>query len=427
MNKKQRRLSMFLTPWIEPIMTKVKSVFDESSADKQQIGFEYQDLVCLEYLIDLKPGEEVGVEVFDDIHYEKISGEKSLIQVKHSILESGSLTNSDVDLWKTLKIWDRALEELNSTDTELVFFTNKKITLQNGLIKLIASESKDINAISVEIANLKKSLDDKDEAKKVNLDKTYVVNPVKEYVDYIYHLSTERQNRLFTRINILSSNENILERLHNKIINFAISAEKALDVVSYIIGEFKKEKYKLVKESNKITFTYDSFRIGLGFNRIIQFTQDRKIDFSRYSSYKRVNDINPKSGVFAKQLSEINISEDEINDYAIDYAGTCMYIQSLIAAGDFSEVENLDMNSQVLDQWKILYRSIFNDINTEISTEINHQNVARNCLYEAFKSQIEISNSKLVSSMIIGKNMELSDTPVIGWRKDWQAKYGSKS
>ncbi|TOE96798.1 hypothetical protein CGJ31_24385, partial [Vibrio parahaemolyticus] len=56
--------------------------FEQVAADKSQLGFDYQDLVCLEYLIDMKQGESVGLEVLDDVHHERIHGGKALIQVK---------------------------------------------------------------------------------------------------------------------------------------------------------------------------------------------------------------------------------------------------------------------------------------------------------------------------------------------------------
>ena len=76
-----------------------KGFFEKVAADKSQLGFDYQDLVCLEYLVGIKQGESVGLEVFDDVHHARIDGGKSLIQVKHSINDGAALTNRDIDLW----------------------------------------------------------------------------------------------------------------------------------------------------------------------------------------------------------------------------------------------------------------------------------------------------------------------------------------
>lgn len=59
---------------------------EQTAADKSSLGFEYQDLVLVNTLLGLKPGETIGLEVFDDIHTENISDDLCLIQVKHSLL-----------------------------------------------------------------------------------------------------------------------------------------------------------------------------------------------------------------------------------------------------------------------------------------------------------------------------------------------------
>lgn len=66
------------------------------AADKNQLGFDYQGFVCLEYLIDMRLGEMVGLEVLDDVHHERIYGGKALIQVKYSVDDGDSITNRDI-------------------------------------------------------------------------------------------------------------------------------------------------------------------------------------------------------------------------------------------------------------------------------------------------------------------------------------------
>ncbi|MFM1345278.1 hypothetical protein WFP14_01755 [Yersinia proxima] len=51
-------------------------IFDKTSAEKKSIGFSYQDYVALKHALELKPGESIGIEVFDDVHLESISGKK---------------------------------------------------------------------------------------------------------------------------------------------------------------------------------------------------------------------------------------------------------------------------------------------------------------------------------------------------------------
>lgn len=67
--------------------------------------------------IPQSPQLEISIEKFDDIAFE-IAGEPAeLIQTKHHVGKTGSLTNASVDLWKTLLIWSK----LAAKDVETPF------------------------------------------------------------------------------------------------------------------------------------------------------------------------------------------------------------------------------------------------------------------------------------------------------------------
>jgi hypothetical protein len=178
-----------------------KGFFEQVAADKSQLGFDYQDLVCLEYLIDIKPGETVGLEVFDDIHHGRIDGGKALIQVKHSINDGTALTNRDIDLWKTLHHWSKASDLLGSSDIEFIFFTNKKKTSQVGIVHLMDLEQPDMPAIFKAINEIKTDLESKVKEKPVDA----AENPIKRYVDYIYGLNDTKKKELFSKISLIFS------------------------------------------------------------------------------------------------------------------------------------------------------------------------------------------------------------------------------
>jgi len=395
--------------------------FEKVAADKSQLGFDYQDLVCLEYLIDMKPGEIVGLEVFDDVHHERISGTNALIQVKHSVNDGSSLTNRDLDLWKTLYNWSKASDCLSSSNLEFVFFTNKKMTARNGIVQMIVTGISDVSDLIEEILIIKSDLEAKEKNKKVDATE----NPIKQYVDYIYGLSRVKKEKLFNNIVIIFSTDKIFKRLASKIEYFSIEASQSLDVVHHLIGVFREQKYKLIKSGQKLSIDYETFRNKFQFNRIIKISQDRKIDFSRYHQFRNANLIDPKDGVFAKQLFDIDISPEEITEYAIEYASTCMYIQKLIDEGDFSETENESINAEVFSSWRTLHRRLYNL--SEIDTDSKHKCVARNCLYEVAGISVNVSNSTMSGAMVMGKSIELSDECRIGWRHDWRDLYDGKT
>tara|TARA_R110001599_G_scaffold336565_1_gene554365 strand:- start:4422 stop:5624 length:1203 start_codon:yes stop_codon:yes gene_type:complete len=397
-----------------------KSFFEKVAADKTQLGFDYQDLVCLEYLIDLKPGESVGLEVFDDLHHERVSGTKALVQVKHSVSDGSALTNRDIDLWKTLHNWSNALDELSTVDIEFIFFTNKKKTSQSGVVQLLDNAKLDLTALVKVISNIKVDIDTKEKTK----DDGATENPIKKHVDHIHALSEAKKTKLFGKISIIFSPENIFDRLTQKIEYFGISTDDALDVVRLLNGVFREQKYKLIKSDKKVEIDYETFRNDFQFNRIISISSDRKVDFSRYHHFKNVNDIDPKDGLFAKQLADIDIPQNEITEYAVEYAATNMFIQELIVGGRFSETENQSIDEEVYSAWKSRHKQLYNK--SGIDSEADHKQVARDCLYKTEDASVQAANSSLSRPMVSGKSIELSDKCRIGWRKDWYDLYGNR-
>ncbi len=108
-------------------------------ADKTELGFEYQDLVFLNYLLNMKPSEKVGLEVIDDIHIDSVSNTLDLIQVKHSI-NSKNLSEKDIDLWKTLYNWDEIIRknhQYKDKNIKFIIFTSKGIS--NPGIQIISA------------------------------------------------------------------------------------------------------------------------------------------------------------------------------------------------------------------------------------------------------------------------------------------------
>lgn len=73
-------------------MTKTLS----NDSTKQQMGFEYQKLIALEYCLNAKRGEYVYIECFGDVQSDDAS-----IEVKHHGGES-NLTSNSRDVWKTI-------------------------------------------------------------------------------------------------------------------------------------------------------------------------------------------------------------------------------------------------------------------------------------------------------------------------------------
>ena len=81
------------------------------SAAQSAAGYMYQArlalLEALRYAYS-DSGIEIAVEKLDDVSFEKDGSALELLQTKHHLKKSGDLTDSSVDLWKTLRVWAEA-------------------------------------------------------------------------------------------------------------------------------------------------------------------------------------------------------------------------------------------------------------------------------------------------------------------------------
>lgn len=78
------------------------------SAAQSAAGYLYQARLALVEALRYAyadSGVEIAVEKFDDVSFEKDGSPLELLQAKHHLKKSGDLTDSSVDLWKTLRVW----------------------------------------------------------------------------------------------------------------------------------------------------------------------------------------------------------------------------------------------------------------------------------------------------------------------------------
>ena len=78
------------------------------SAAQSAAGYLYQARLALVEALRyayVDSGIEIAVEKLDDVSFEKDGSALELLQTKHHLRRSGNLTDSSVDLWKTLRVW----------------------------------------------------------------------------------------------------------------------------------------------------------------------------------------------------------------------------------------------------------------------------------------------------------------------------------
>ncbi|EOF6205068.1 hypothetical protein ACK1ES_004480, partial [Salmonella enterica] len=358
---------------------------------------------------ELKPEEHIGIEVYDDLHLESIEGHKTLVQVKHSINKS-NITNKDIDLWKTLYNWSEAIKTIGDKSISLIFYTNKGLTLEPGIVQLIANDTKDIEKI-------------KDAVKKIEQDHKNKSDDLYKYISIINSLDSNTFDRLFNSISFQHSEDGIISQIKTLLKTLAIPKDKLDDVFYYISGTFFERKYDLIKNHRKINISYNDFRNNFGIDRIIQISRHCINNFDQYYDFESAYPTNVESKISYKQLKDLDLNSDSIVKYINEMAKTEAFIQKLLNSGDLTTQEERLIYQKALDEWQSRHsatyiRSRFTEINED------HLNKAFSVYTELTGNcNIVLDKNQLPKSMTTGTFLLLSDKPKIGWLQNWESVY----
>jgi hypothetical protein len=175
----------------------------EFSANASALGYVYQIRYALLLLIRAgrdNPGIELSFENLDDIVFEEEGTPVELIQTKHHIQSTASLSDSSTELWKTLRIWSTAV-------------LRGEISLDDIILTLVTT-GRAIDGSTVSLLRPDKLLGRNEESAlatlcKVARSSASAVN--KPAYDTFLELSEEQQLALVRKINILDSSPNILD------------------------------------------------------------------------------------------------------------------------------------------------------------------------------------------------------------------------
>ncbi|WP_409301104.1 hypothetical protein [Pseudomonas sp. KCJK8993] len=392
---------------------------EQTAADKSALGFEYQDLVLVNILLGLNPGEQIGLEVFDDVHTESITDDLCLIQVKHS-LSGGNITERDIDLWKTLYNWWKSVPELPpGKNIEFQIYSNKKLNNQNLIVLLkAAKENKEkiIDAILAIFEDIQAA-----EALKAPTDSE---NPIFKYVKALATAKHEEVKFLLERFSFQTDSESIKHQINKKLAYFAVPNSKLDDTRKFVVGAYKEFKVEAITSGAKVMITYQDFRVQMGFDRILRSSRSNEVDYDRfydkYYHFQRLENLSFLGSIFSTQLLDIGKTEADAVEHGIEMLATEELIGELKKEGDFTYQDNTRLEQQCEISWKNIHKQAHGTFSQDGSQPIL---AAQACYEKTLSKELKIKNIVLPDGFSRGKFIKLSNTPSIGWKIDWQELY----
>ena len=275
------------------------------SATDTALGYLYQFEMALNLLLD-RPGTQVSIETLDDVVFEDNGNTHEIIQLKHHINIKKSISNSSVDLWKTLNIWIDGMKELEGNDLSRIMMTTE-ISSKNSIAHSLNPDEnqRDISRAIKLLDNV--SSTSKNKSNKKSYAKFQKLDPLQkqtlvESIEILDKSPTITQTRklVINKIRILSRPEKLkpfFERVWGLWVNLLSDRlyTKSKEPISY-------DEVNAQIQNIRDEFTQDNLPIDF---------LEREPDLTQISGYR--------DSIFVKQLDWIGANDSVIQYAIIEY------------------------------------------------------------------------------------------------------------
>ena len=408
------------------LMSQPKKRMDMTSADKQQIGFDYQYLYFMLQLLHMEPGETVGYEAFDDVHCIDASQKKTTyIQVKHTIDTTAggaqaSLTRLSDDLWKTLSNWSMLIADPADgrieKDSQLAFIDNANFILVvnrkidgNDVVKKIHQASDEQltgTAIKAYLRSIKSQTSDAS---------------IKAYINNVYNLPAPVISAFFKNIIVANSSDDIFKEIREGIRGKMISTEYVDDVFSSLYLQLKEDFFKNVRNKTHQIITYDDWlkKYCANFNTYRETLLPLR-------EYHPALPKHLEEQTFVKELIEIGAIDMAHNGLAEIAELTQFYLNVELQLGDWYDDGKISLaqrNSFHKDAaliWKRIHQSCHRKTRNHMSQD---DIIALSCYDDVMREKLSIVSTGIGLQLSNGEFIKLANEAQIGWKYKWKGRY----
>ncbi|MBS3678959.1 hypothetical protein KGF86_01915 [Ornithinibacillus massiliensis] len=322
------------------------------SAQGPMLGYLYQARYALYKILQREENYSVKIEGLDDITFESNGKPKELLQTKHRA-KGASLSNTSVDLWKTIRIWSEYIINGKITEDDkvlLVLITTADIKPNNTLAEaLLPKESKKRNVTT--------AVTIMDQVSKSNSNKSN-----KTSYERYRKLNAKQKKLLANSITIVNS-ETRIEDLDNKlkqILLLTSRQEFVDDVLERIEGWWFNHTILHLNNGSNLPISKEMILNKLHdirdeYNKDNLPIYDYEFDFDSH-------EIDSDQRPFVEQLRLISLNNRNIlkavNDYMNAYYHRSQWVRKdLIFDDDIRKYED-----RLIEEWERLFDNMVEDI-----------------------------------------------------------------
>jgi len=316
-------------------------------APGQLSGYLYQVLAALLLLLQNEnPQAQLCIEKFDDVAFVDKDTPYIRIQTKHQLYKKGSLIDTSVDLWRTLKSWCDAIiadsDNLNGTD--FIVMTTASSEANSAASYLNRSANRDYKKALSILLNVAQTHTGKTNAGFYNTFKALGETARENLVKHIYvydnsptMFEIKKHIMPYIRCATIPVYE---EKVYEKVLGWWINA---------VIQCLSSEKPTFI---NRAQLQFTMFDIGSEYK-----ADSLPIDVDAY--YEPTDDeiagLSPEKKIFIEQLKLISLSNDRlkrcIKDYYNAYCQRSIWVREQLRFVD----ELSKYEAALIDEWNRLF------------------------------------------------------------------------
>lgn len=393
----------------------------KTNASATIAGFTYQEYYFLNELIKIEMGQSVSFETEDDVYLSWESGKAVFVQIKHTSQQNSTISELDINLWKTLYNWasiicdpasgrtDPALQMNFLNEKTFRFVTNSKIDKNIFFQKLSDFQNNSINLKDFRI--YLKSL----------LERT-INNTIKKYINELLTLNSQILKKLFLSIEIEKGEADMISKCKESIRGNKIRGNNKIDIIFQLLSsKIKEDIHNHFNKREKFIVSFTDFENNYG-----QYFEKLRTEQLSFQNINHEIPADILKFTFMRQLLDIgHVNVEERIDHIKMVTNFFNLKYNLIKFeqdGDITHQDIETMESSAMNVWDREFRHAYRSISPDTPPD-DLKEKALDIVYNLRRERTELASTPLGPDMNDGVFYELSDRPIIGWLRNWEERY----
>lgn len=382
------------------------------TASGQMVGYLYQVVAALVLLLKSEDGlSEICIEKFDDISFVDNGKPMELIQVKHQLNKVGSLTDTSVDLWRSINSWCDAIKQndVNCENTKFVILTTAIAPEDSAARKLTDKTGRNVTEALEQLRDIAKTCD---------------VKTIKKFCLNFESLDSEKQELLITNAYCYDHQCHISEykREIKQSLKYTTLPEYEDFICDQLIGWWMDKAIQFLCSDELVHITQHQLRTKL-YEISSMYREDSlpiTVDWDIYPTEEEMETLDNETRIFIEQLKLISLSSKRmkraIRDYYNAFQQRSKWMREDLLYVD--ELENYE--KRLIDEWDRLFEISKEELEDDgIDSEERKKDAGKKLYNNIENLDLRIRNGVTEPFVMRGTFHGLANKLSVGWHIDF--------